>query len=198
MECGLESGMVVVRVGPNEVDDFAVAVGRLLVVASGLIDHAETIPPVVHTREAFEQIVGRLFGLVYFVCAGGEPFGDFRGDGADLTLWHRCGGRELALGGLVFFKAAALVFLATAARAGIIASDFGHFDVSLDKDDLPCTERCWQMPDSTNCFSHSIVILRRPRVRLAAHAAAAYCTRRGFGASRAAGLLGSVRPTISG
>src|SRR5260370_32694422 len=106
------------------------------------------------------------------------------------------GGRELAVGGLVFFKAAALVFLATAARAGIIASDLGHFDVSLDKDDLPCTERCWQMPDSTNCFSHSIMILRRPRVRLAAHASAAYCTPRGFGRSPAAGLLGSGRPTV--
>jgi hypothetical protein len=49
-------------VGPNEVDNFAV--GRLFVVASGLVDHAETIPAVVHIREALEQIVGRRFGFV--------------------------------------------------------------------------------------------------------------------------------------
>src|SRR5260370_31435960 len=107
------------------------------------------------------------------------------------------GGRELAVGGLVFFKAAALVFLATAARAGIIASDLGHFDVSLDKDDLPCTERCWQMPDSTNCFSHSIMILRRPRVPLAAPAAAAHCTRPGVAPIPAAGPPRSATPSIS-
>ena len=41
------------------------------------------------------------------------------------------------LGGLVFFKAAALVFLATAAWAGIITSGFGHCDLELQKDDFP-------------------------------------------------------------
>jgi hypothetical protein len=155
VEDGLEVGLVVVGVGSNEVDDFAIAVGCLAVVASGLVDHAEAIPAVVHVGEAFEQIVRRLlrlvelagmdevdgsvgcgrelvFGVVQVVC-GGEPVGDFRGDVADLPPWRRCGGGERALGFLVLGEATALVFLATATGAGIIASGFGHRGLDLQK-----------------------------------------------------------------
>ena len=41
VEDGFEAGIVVVRVGSNDVDDFAVAVGRLSMISSGLLDHAE-------------------------------------------------------------------------------------------------------------------------------------------------------------
>ena len=63
-EDGLEAGIVVLRVSANEVDDFAIAVRGLSVISSDLVDHAEAIPAVVHIGEAFEQIEGRLLGLI--------------------------------------------------------------------------------------------------------------------------------------
>jgi hypothetical protein len=65
-EGGLEVGIVVFGVGSNEVDDFAVAIGGLLVIASGLVDHSEAIVAIWHIGEAFEKIAGNLFGLVEF------------------------------------------------------------------------------------------------------------------------------------
>src|SRR5947209_17378667 len=114
VEDGLEAGSVVVGVGTNDIDYFAVAVSRLTIIASGLVDHAEAIPAIVNIREAFEQIAGHLlglieaalvdeidgsvgcdrelvFGIVYVVC-GGEPVGDFLGDVADVPPCRRCGG----------------------------------------------------------------------------------------------------------
>ncbi len=36
----LEAGLVLVRMSPDEVDDFAVVIGGLFVVATGLVDHS--------------------------------------------------------------------------------------------------------------------------------------------------------------
>jgi hypothetical protein len=49
--------VVVVRVGANEVDDLPIAIDRLAVIASGLVGHSETIPAVMHVREAFDKIL---------------------------------------------------------------------------------------------------------------------------------------------
>ena len=62
VEDGFEAGIVVVRVGSNDVDDFAVAVGRLSMISSGLVDHAEAIPAVVHVGEAFEEVASGALG----------------------------------------------------------------------------------------------------------------------------------------
>ena len=64
VEDGFEAGIVVVQVGSNDVDDFAVAVGRLSMISSGLVDHAEAIPAVVHVGEAFEEVASGALGLV--------------------------------------------------------------------------------------------------------------------------------------
>ena len=141
-EDGLEAGIVVLGVGANEVDDFAIAVRGLSVIASGLVDHAEAIPAVVHVGEAFEQIAGRLLGLIepavedefggsvgrsrecvlgiLVVCVG-----DVGGDVGYFPQWRLCDGGERTFGFLVLGEAAALVFLATATGAGIIPSGFG-------------------------------------------------------------------------
>src|SRR5580704_6235972 len=101
MKDGLELGIVLRRVGANEVDDFAVAVGRLFLIASGLVDHSETIPAIMHIGEARDEVAGGLLGLVELArmdevdgsvgrrgqlvlgivdagVGGGEAFGDFR------------------------------------------------------------------------------------------------------------------------
>ncbi len=57
----LEGRLVVVRVLANEGDDFAMAVGSLSVLTSGLGDHPEAIPPVMQIgdsgREALHKLV---------------------------------------------------------------------------------------------------------------------------------------------
>jgi hypothetical protein len=57
---------VLVWVFANEVDDFPIVIGRLLVIASGLVDHAEAIVAVVDLGEALQKIAGGLLGLVEF------------------------------------------------------------------------------------------------------------------------------------
>src|ERR1700747_367235 len=64
MEDGLELGVVLLRVGANEVDDFRVAVGPLFLIASGLVDHSEAIPAVMHIGEARDEVAGGLLGLI--------------------------------------------------------------------------------------------------------------------------------------
>ncbi len=215
MEGGLEVGVVLLRVSPNEVDDLAIAVSRLFLIAAGLVNHPEPIPAVMHIGEALEQIAGDLLGLVEpafvdevdggvgrrrqlvleiveAVLGGGEAFGEFGVRRAFVA--GRRDGCERALDLLVLGEAAALVFLAAATRAGIIASGFGHR--GLQRDGIPCTGRCWRTPDSTICFWHSIVTWRRRRGRRDAHAAAGCCTRRGFAASRAGLRAASMKAMI--
>src|ERR1700675_2863206 len=60
----LEAGVVVVGVLPDERDHFPIAVGSLLVLATGLIDHAEAIVAVVHLGEPHQEVAGGLLGLV--------------------------------------------------------------------------------------------------------------------------------------
>jgi hypothetical protein len=157
MEDGLEFGVVLLRVGANEVDDFAVAVGRLFLIASGLVDHSEAIPAVMHIGEARDEVAGGLLGLIELAgldevdggvgrrgqlvlglvdagVGGGEAFGDFG------VRWAfapgRRDGRERTRGFLVLGEAAALVFLAAATVAGIIASGFGHGGLSEGRHSL--------------------------------------------------------------
>jgi hypothetical protein len=63
-EDGLDVWVVIVRVSAKEVYDFPLAIGRLAVIASGFVDHSETIPAIMHVREALDEIAGRLLGLV--------------------------------------------------------------------------------------------------------------------------------------
>lgn len=52
--------------GPDELDDFPVALGRLFLIASGLADHAEPIVAVRHLGIACQQLAGRRFRLIEF------------------------------------------------------------------------------------------------------------------------------------
>jgi hypothetical protein len=105
-------GVVLLRVGANEVDDFAVAVGRLFLIASGLVDHSEAIPAVMRIGEARDEVAGGLLGLIELAgldevdggvgrrgqlvlglvnagVGGGEAFGDFGVRWAFAPGWAR-------------------------------------------------------------------------------------------------------------
>jgi hypothetical protein len=128
MEDGLEFRVVLLRVGANEVDDFAVAIGRPFLIASGLVDHSEAIPAVMHIGEARDEVAGGLLGLIELAgldevdggvgrrgqlvlglvdagVGGGEAFGDFG------VRWAfapgRWDGRECTRGFLVLGEAQA-------------------------------------------------------------------------------------------
>src|SRR5487761_2621359 len=152
----LEAGLVVVGVLLDERNHLSVAVGGLLLVATGLIDHAEAIVAIVHVGEQQQEITGGLLGLVEL--AGTDEFGSGIGrDGEFVSVigagearrdggFHltkvqamrgggfggafsapRFGfGKLLARDRFLLGKAAFLVLVATAARAGIIASGLGH------------------------------------------------------------------------
>lgn len=159
VEDRLKIMVVLLGVRSNEVDDFPVAVGCALVISSRLIDHSEAIVSVMHVGEAHQEIVCGLLGLVEFgvvdkvddgirrcgefvvvvtgVC-GGEFVAHFHenvGKARHRRVGgHHASGEHRALGGLVLFQAASLVFLATAARTGIIASGFAHRSQHLEQD----------------------------------------------------------------
>jgi len=148
----LEAGLVLVGMSTDEVDDLAVVVGGLLVVATRFIDHPQSIIAVVNFGEAYEEIPCRLLGLVEFAIVdhiddGVGCVGQFIGVIVTVTAEIAMGmivvvmmvGRggesfgggleeDGALGTLIFLEAAALVFLPAAAVARIVASDlqFGH------------------------------------------------------------------------
>jgi len=63
---GLELWVVVVGVFSNELDDLAIVVGRLLLISSRLVDHAEAIVAIVHFRKALQEIASGLFRLIEF------------------------------------------------------------------------------------------------------------------------------------
>jgi hypothetical protein len=150
----LEAGLVLVGMSTDEVDDLAVVIRGLFVVAARLIDHPQAIIAVVDFGEAHEEIPCSLFGLVEFaivdhiddrVGCGGEFIGVIvtKGVTAKIAMSmivvvmmvggggeSRCSGLEedSALGTLILLEAAALVFLSATAVARIVASDlrFGH------------------------------------------------------------------------
>jgi hypothetical protein len=120
-------------------------------IATGFADHAEAVVAVMEIGEAREQVVGGLFGgieiagldhvdhrvgrlgqfveLVVFLDIAGQRGPTFRHRG---RLSGTCG----TGGGLVTGQAARLVFLAAAAGAEIIPSDFGHL-ANLSSKDRP-------------------------------------------------------------
>ncbi len=154
MESGFELGLVLVWMSADEVDDLAVVIGGLLVVAASLVDHAQSIVAVVDFGEAHEEIPCSQFGLIEFaivdhiddgVGCGGEFIGVIVTKGVTakiamsmivVVMMVSGGGESLgggleensALGTLILLKAAALVFLSAATVARIVASDlrFGH------------------------------------------------------------------------
>jgi hypothetical protein len=52
------AGVIAVGTFADEVDDFAIAAGRLSAVAARLVHHAEPVPAVVHVGEAEDSCVG--------------------------------------------------------------------------------------------------------------------------------------------
>src|ERR1700674_1167836 len=88
----LEAGLVVVGVLLDERDHLSVAVGRLLLVATGLIDHAEAIVAIVHRGEQHQEIAGGLLGLVEL--AGTDEFGSGVGRDGEFVLVSVLGAGE--------------------------------------------------------------------------------------------------------
>lgn len=142
VEACLEFRVVVVRMFADERDDFPIVIGRLPVIASGLADLAEAVVAVMHLGIAFQEVVCGTFRLVEVsgadqgesgVGCGGQSVVDGIGqkigkEVAPVRTRERPlgGGAGRARGFLVLGETALLVFLATAARAGFIASGFGH------------------------------------------------------------------------
>src|SRR5579864_1117248 len=150
----LEAGVVVVGVLPDERDHPPIAVGRLAVLATGLVHHAEAIVAVVHLGEPRQEIAGGLLGLVEL--AGSDEVGSGVGRNGQLVIMGVLGaekpcrdgsfrltkmqamgggafdapgfsfGKLLAFDRFLLEKATLLVLVATAAGAGIIASGSGH------------------------------------------------------------------------
>src|SRR5262249_834208 len=90
---------------------------------------------------------------------------------------------------LVLEQAALLVLLATAAKAGIIASGFGHVGQQLKTRGRTylCMQPCWRTPPSTIFSSHVIGILPPKRGGKDAGSAEARCIPAIIGANHAAG-----------
>ena len=143
-----EVRVIEVRLVTGERDDLSVAFCRLLMVAFGLAEPAKTLIAVMHGGEAYQYFMGGLLGLVEFpgVNEGEHRIGrgiqlfiaviaqvriKLRGVGRGL---RRRGSELLVRDRLVAVHAAALVFLAAAARAEIIPSDFGHLANVSSKD----------------------------------------------------------------
>ena len=60
MEGGFELRLVLIGVSADEVDDLAIAVGGLFVIAARLVDHPQPIVSIVYFGVAHEQIAGGL------------------------------------------------------------------------------------------------------------------------------------------
>ena len=122
-------------------------------IAAGFTDHAEAVVAVVDIGEADEQVVGGLFGGIEIasldhVDHGVRRLGQFVlfqemvGQGRPARRRRgRLSGTCGTGGGLVTGQAALLVFLAAAAGAEIIASDFGHLANFISKDGLSVPSR---------------------------------------------------------
>jgi hypothetical protein len=81
----LEVVIVVAGVGADEVDDLAVAVGGLLIVASGLVDHPEAVPSIMHIGEAFEEVARGALGFVEL--AGTDEVNGGVGGSVEFVAW---------------------------------------------------------------------------------------------------------------
>ena len=165
LEHGIEAVVVLVGVRANEVDDFSVAIGGLLIVASGLVDHAEAIPAIMNFGKAFEEVTGGALGLIELALTheidGGIGCGrefvvvvvvleagertDVRRSrvaktcavlGRAFVVLSLLFGRPLTLVRLVHGQTTFLVLLATATRAGIIASGFVHRHQRVLEEDI--------------------------------------------------------------
>ncbi len=135
----LELWIVETGLFAGEGNDLPVIFGGLTVIPSGLTDHAEAVVAVMQVGPALDQRMGGALGILQL---SGVDEGDHCvGRGVDffVTVFAearvmvrqmvcRLGGSDRrAFARLVRGEAALLVFLATAAGTGLIASDFGHF-----------------------------------------------------------------------
>src|SRR5262245_4489143 len=159
-------GIVVFRLGADNLDCLAIAICSRLFLPSCLVHHAEAIPAVVHVRKALEEIASGSLGL--FQLAGfdelnrsvggcGQLFEfliDFPGSGKPrkelgfsgallcatgfgaLLARRLVVGNHLALSCLLLGLAALFVLLTAAAVTGIIASRFGHDGQCLSEKDV--------------------------------------------------------------
>lgn len=130
----VETGLIA-----GEGNDFPVVIGRLTVVSSGLEDHAEAVVAIMQFRPTLDHHFGGVLGIVQF--SGVDESNHCVGRGINLfvTVFAEArvmvrqmvcrlgGGDHRASAGPVLGETALLVFLATAAGTGLIASDFGHF-----------------------------------------------------------------------
>lgn len=153
LEGDREGGFVLVGMGADEFDDLAVAVCRGLLLAACLVDHPEAVVSVMDLGVVFKERPSGLIGFIELAFVdeidhGVGVAGQFVCDivhkiAAVLAVVMavvmivgvpcRLGGASLgrgfergARGFLILRQAAALVFLPTATRAGIITSDLGH------------------------------------------------------------------------
>src|SRR5271157_2548153 len=149
LEDGFEPGIVVVGVVADDGDGAAVVVGGLAMIAAGFADHAEAVVAVMDIGEAGEQVLGGLLGGIEMAGVNHVDHGVGRlGQFVEFVVFleivrqgrlaRRWCGRLSGTcgkgGGLVTGHAALLVFLAAAAGAGIIPSDFGHLANFSSKD----------------------------------------------------------------
>ena len=126
--------------GAIEGDDPAVILDGLPIVAADLVHQAKAGVTVMDVGEALQQFMGGLLRRVEL--SGVDEIEDTVGCGGHFVvavvaeakmIWvrfERRSGEGLALALLDLGKTAALVFFATAAGAGIIPSNLGHFSGS--------------------------------------------------------------------
>jgi len=147
LEVAHEVWVVEVRLVAGERDDAAVAFDGLAVIAFGLMEPAKAFVAVMHAGEARQQVMRGLLGGVEFsgVDQGEDSIGRvvqfLIAVLAEVRVLVRRGGNPRIGGGerltsrrRVIGHTAALVFLAAAAGAEIIPSDFGHLANVSSKD----------------------------------------------------------------
>ena len=172
-----EFRVVEIRILMGERDDLAVVVGGLAMVAFGLVQPAETFVAVMDAGEAGQNVVGSLLGLIELLCGDQGEHGVGRVVQIVIAVlaeerreWRRCSAFTRRAGGrLVIGHAAALVFLAAAAGAEIIPSDFGHLANFSSKDGCPLYQAV--LVDAK--FQEQLLLFDRD---IAATARAAGCT----------------------
>src|ERR1700760_1449697 len=129
------------RLVASDLDDLPIAIGCLAVVAFGLMEPTKTFVAIVRAGEACQHVVSGLFGRVEFPGVDKSEHGIgcviqlvTAVMAEERLLVSRIGGECRMCGYLVVGHAAALVFLAAAARAEIIPSDSGHLANVSSKD----------------------------------------------------------------
>jgi hypothetical protein len=146
----LELWIVETGIAAGKADDFAIMVSGLLLIASGVADHAKAVVSVIYVRPALNNCPCGTLGIVKSSsidqgdhCIGGLvnlSVAVFAEVGVMVRrmicrLGSDNGPAFVSRGQFVLGEAALLVLLAAAARAAIIPSDFDHFLYSTGRMD---------------------------------------------------------------